>query len=1298
MQNEIGIDARTGLELIIYVSCRDFANISVYVPNRPQPYEFYITKDSVLTIRIPESVEVRQSEEPLKSLVEIKSDEPITVYSFNSQYLSSDSYTAIPVSHWGKEYVIISMPNDQYDIPEGSTDLTRDDSVFYLYPRSSQFMIMAAYDSTEVIFAPKAITMKGKQANQSYRIYLNKGECYLVKSLNTQKGTGDLTGTIVRSNKPIGVLSGHVRTSVPVGLPYPYDSKDHLVEMLMPTEVWGRNFISVPFGVNLEGDLFRVTAIYDNTIVNFQTAYEQRIINLQEPGSFAELRKIADPAVWSSNKPIQIAQFMMHTASAFDNPNYDPCMVILPPVEQYVSRIIFQTPGNSRYNPLQYVAHYILVVAHRNSLRSLKLDGELLTSVSQIGFNRIQGTDYHWARVEIQQGKHELVADTFAFSGLIYARGRADSYGMILGSSLVNPFKQDTLPPLLSIKVDCGNLYGIIYEQINNNSTGIDFVQVIKENTINYQWEISPITDTTTVVTFRATLIDPFKDGKFTIEFRDKNGNGKRYSYVYNGIKLDYPPNLYLQDTYLNDENCVDVVIRNNGLDTIKINSLANKDNRLKVTTKDNFPIIILPGGKLNIKVCFKPQNDASALKDTILIDLGCDIFAKIPVTGKVIAAELWTNNLDFGKVKIGESKCDTMLIVNTGNVSLLITELLIQQLYNVFIVDTFSRFPYNLKPGDTLKLLTCFAPDSTIDYFAEASAKNSQNIKNKINLKGKGIAPLVESIVVDWGKRRIGTQNDTTISLRNRGEAQADIAFVRLDFSSHYENDTNRDKLADLNISIPPEDSIHLDFNFVPIDTLIYKNSAVYYVDCVKHPYMTITLLGQGTIPVIQTDTIYLGTHVVGSQLDTTVTLLKSIGNEALTIDNISIYDGTKEHFNIDLTPFSNIKVDINNELLSQINYTPLSAGYHQIRLIVQNDAEPNFRRRIDTIVIIANAIPADTPDCELYVVAPEFIYTCNSTQVSLVLSNTGNVPLEVQKVEIYSDKLTILAKQYELPVIFYPNELLRFDADVVSENSGNYKIKFSSILNDTIYREVEVEILIADLPHSLIEPPSLFASPGETVFLELNGEIIKGSDYEHLITIEIELPIQNFLLVDNDASIEFRSGNEIRNYRLKFEQFSNKIVCQSVDYIKINDNALWKLKLHLKGLLSDKTIHTGAVKVSFDKCYEEKQKLLISEVSEVCVHHSRIIKMIENAPVFEISPNPADDIVKIDIIMNTDDNLDLDLYDYKGQKVKNKNFFLQKGINSIIFEVDNFSSGVYLLILKTKNYTGSKIIIIKN
>ena len=53
---------------------------------------------------------------------------------------------------------------------------------------------------------------------------------------------GDISGTYVKSNKPIGMFSGTQRTSIGKG-----SSSDHIVEMALPVDNWGKKFVLVKF-------------------------------------------------------------------------------------------------------------------------------------------------------------------------------------------------------------------------------------------------------------------------------------------------------------------------------------------------------------------------------------------------------------------------------------------------------------------------------------------------------------------------------------------------------------------------------------------------------------------------------------------------------------------------------------------------------------------------------------------------------------------------------------------------------------------------------------------------------------------------------------------------------------------------------------------------------------------------------------------------------------------------------------------------------------------------------------------
>ncbi|HOK13933.1 MAG TPA: hypothetical protein PK007_03290, partial [Candidatus Kapabacteria bacterium] len=163
MQNEIHLN-KDPLVLRIFLTSLYPANYQVIMPG--ETFTGSLKANEIKEIEVPATLEARNSEVPEKLAIQIKSDIPITVYCFSSKLTTSDSYSAIPVSRWGKKYIVASYPNDQYVAPERENL----DSLTKFVPRSSQFLIIAAYDGTVVSFAPKANTRGGKLANQNYQV------------------------------------------------------------------------------------------------------------------------------------------------------------------------------------------------------------------------------------------------------------------------------------------------------------------------------------------------------------------------------------------------------------------------------------------------------------------------------------------------------------------------------------------------------------------------------------------------------------------------------------------------------------------------------------------------------------------------------------------------------------------------------------------------------------------------------------------------------------------------------------------------------------------------------------------------------------------------------------------------------------------------------------------------------------------------------------------------------------------------------------------------------------------------
>lgn len=66
----------------------------------------------------------------------------------------------------------------------------------------------------------------------------------------------DLSGTEVRADKPVVVLSGSMWSSVGQRR-----MGDNLIEQMPATDTWGTQFFTVPLSTRTSGDIFRVVGM-----------------------------------------------------------------------------------------------------------------------------------------------------------------------------------------------------------------------------------------------------------------------------------------------------------------------------------------------------------------------------------------------------------------------------------------------------------------------------------------------------------------------------------------------------------------------------------------------------------------------------------------------------------------------------------------------------------------------------------------------------------------------------------------------------------------------------------------------------------------------------------------------------------------------------------------------------------------------------------------------------------------------------------------------------------------------------
>ncbi len=425
--------------------------------------------------------------------VKSKNGAPITVYVGSFRATSSEGYMAIPISALGTRYIHCSY-NDN------------DESHITGQRFHTGFICAAPYDHTTINIdlkgksgpTPLCVTDgSGKGIGEKLTIKLRAGEVVNIWNKFTSnhvRGICDFTGSVIRSNNPIAVFSYHERTAMPVLFD---NDRDNLVEQLLPTNLWGKEHISLQLlsksmryqsdldTVRGGGDYFRVVSSEPNTILQ-AVWYDLKTGELrgqasgllEEEGSMWHYREnhpfprekdsiasITGVCVFTSDKPVQVMQYTYSTHYYGVDGNMDPSMAIVPPIEQYGNQTVFQTPAYEGFDE-----HHYNLIAKGDSKDPVK-NNKLLSSVTikegdkypvkipvydqNFYANNILGTDYYYASLDLKSSTVYSLQGHTALTGTIYGFGRVIAYAWSSSMALIEPADEDTLAPEVSHELFC---------------------------------------------------------------------------------------------------------------------------------------------------------------------------------------------------------------------------------------------------------------------------------------------------------------------------------------------------------------------------------------------------------------------------------------------------------------------------------------------------------------------------------------------------------------------------------------------------------------------------------------------------------------------------------------------------------------------------------------------------------------------------------------------------------------------------------------------------------------------------
>jgi hypothetical protein len=1274
MQNEVlevGIDPR----LQIFISSQYDAVVKIDLPLWGEQTR-YVRANTVHVEDVSPYHVMNASEIPQKKGVFITSDVPIVVYVLNTLAASSDTYTAIPIKHLGTQYLTVNQPADHYPF-NPQLQFPDLDTI----KRSSEFMVIAQKDFTVVSITPTFRTKQGQRAGTPFWVTLNKGECYLVQAGWSPLGGGDLSGSRIESSEQVAVLSGHVRSSIPTTASY---SKDHLVEMLPPLSTWGKEYITTPFAIVQGGDVVRVMAADVDTRVDITSDAGTVTQWFSRPGEWRDF-VITRAAHYKSDKAFFVMQFMpSRRPREGTSSNYDPAMVVVPPLEQYVMGALLQTPQLETQNNLggtQRFFHFVNVVADQSALATLRINKTLVTTAApEIANQRVVGTNKHWAVLQISPGVHTITADTGLFSGVMYGTTNADSYANLFGVTYEPIDMEHRTPPKYLLTVDCGKIRGAVRDSFLPAKAGrLTELNVIQSRTYNYRWAISNPTDSYGTLDFSANVINLWKDAEIVVQAYDNQGWGTEWSYFYDA------PNIKVQD-----EIIIDSPSRQAVCDSLPILNLDSTPVHIKGIRFVGDPRLSLGGsgfvdtridslGTLWVPLCFTPDASNTTATGTIIVDLGCGLEVSIKVR-TIATASLVVHDLDFGDVLIGDTVCKPFPIINNGSTIVTIDAVKLASIIE-FIVDTAALLlPRDLAPGDTMWVDVCFSPGMERSYGRTDSILSTPVMQGRSTYTGRGVRPRIHDIVVDWGRRRLGTRSDTTMQLKNDGSAPCIVGS-----DAPYTNDAAFDltKLG-LPTSITQGSAHPVALSYSPLQRGMHADTVPLRVDWTLHEPVRLVVRGQGTMPEMVVDTIDMGDVVVGNVRDSVlVVYYANVGNEQLTIDRISVVGPDDGSFTVPTNVTTVSVVAESATVADRLAFAPLRIGPHIMYLEIVHDGAPNYERRTDMVVIMGNGIAELTTVVDVDLSTSSTTPSCLEHDATLTMSNTGTSAIMVDSctARFGAQDLTVEA---DLPRLLLPGARLEFSTWHIPERGGSGLLEMTVHYNDTVsitrssWVDVEVEPLTVTIPTQIVADPGTPVDVPVTISTSRTRDVKERIQFDVMVDAERWIPRAGVYACTITDALGNRPGNATVTLSANgaFVEVDQQVQAPFTIDVTVPGLSLWK----------DTAQAVFNVVVRSTVCSDEGRAAMVVH-GTLCAGTLRSVSLNALPTVsIRVLEVPARDEVHVIADATHRTHVDIDLMSLTGQiESLAQQYTLEKGSSHCIFKLCVQSAGMYGLIVRT-------------
>jgi len=329
----------------------------------------------------------------------VRTSAPVAIAQLNpiTAVASNDASTLLPTHALGSSHLVLTTASQGFK-PEFE----------------ASFAVAGVADgSTRVTITPSVATAMGGSGvpalgpGEAYTFELARGD---VLQILARDILGDLSGTVVESDRPVALISGNLCANLPG------TACDHLEEQTFPVTAWGRRYAVSNFGASGVLSYARILAARDGTVVSFDPPSVHAPVTLRAKQVFQ--LDVHGELVVDASDSVLVAQLV----SGRDEGGEDPSLTYAVPVEQYRAHATFLSPPS--------FTSYANVIGPSGA--TPVLDGAPVTvPATPIGASGLS----LW-RLSVAVGAHELGMDGVtepALGVMVYGFAFAGSYAYPAG-------------------------------------------------------------------------------------------------------------------------------------------------------------------------------------------------------------------------------------------------------------------------------------------------------------------------------------------------------------------------------------------------------------------------------------------------------------------------------------------------------------------------------------------------------------------------------------------------------------------------------------------------------------------------------------------------------------------------------------------------------------------------------------------------------------------------------------------------------------------------------------------------